>query len=71
VTNGLEEQALKTLGRDPERRTEQDAKVLASYLQDITFFTELHFPMMQMAACRELQLQCADCGDLLFSEGDD
>eukprot|EP01043_Picozoa_sp_COSAG02_P068494 COSAG02_NODE_11397_length_1731_cov_2.804534_1_plen_538_part_10 len=68
VTGALEESAYAILRKKPLRRKDADLKLLSSFFEELEFFKDLHFPMLQTACCSTMQLKALDAEDVLFEQ---
>eukprot|EP01047_Picozoa_sp_COSAG01_P015763 COSAG01_NODE_794_length_13545_cov_7.323070_1_plen_1644_part_10 len=69
VTGELERQAMVALRKQPHMRSQLDKQTVLRYLNELEFFKELHFPLLQLAVCQKLLLRELNDGDTLYSQG--
>ena len=70
ATGALEEGAYAILRKPPTSRTDADLALLSSFFEELDFFKNLHFPMLQTACCSKMQLKALDAKDVLFEQKD-
>ena len=68
VTGALEESAYAILRKKPTRRKDAELRLLSSFFEELEFFKDLHFPMLQIACCSTMQLKALNAKDVLFEQ---
>ena len=68
VTGALEESAYAILRKPTTRRKDAELALLSSFFEELEFFKNLHFPMLQTACCSTMQLKALDANDILFEQ---